>query len=300
MTGSAIPGQGAPPAGTQPPAQGGQGVGDAQPQPTADNQGFWNMFPNVPEQHRPLLEPHLRETQKTITQLQQQYAPYKGFVDAGYTPDQVQGLLKFSQDFDSKPMEMWVGLTQLLQERGIIHEELDIDAVKAAAAGEPDPDEGIQQPGANGEMPNVEDMPPWAQAMVQELQSLKSGLEQDKVQARQRAEDRLLDRQLEKMKQVLQKAGYPEDALNRETLVAHVITHNGNVEEATKALTGLREGVLKGFTEQATQPGSRELEMPNGTPKAPERQTSHRDGFAVASAAAGQALRSAQQSEAQG
>lgn len=294
-------GQGTPPANAQPPK--GQGGGGSRPttgsggrQSTAD--GFWGKFPTVPEAQRPLLEPHLREVEKHVTQLQQQYAPYKGFVEAGYTPQQVQGLLKFSQDFDKNPLQMWINLGNLLQQQGIVHQDLDVEYLAELAAGTAPPDDDDLPPeqSAGGQQ---SDIPPWAQQLQEELYGLKNQTEQERRQRREAAEDKLFDRQLSKMKEELKKAGIPEDLIDDKQLVASYIVHQGNSEAALQSITGFRDGLLKGFTDKSTQPGTKPLEMPNGAPQAPERKTTHRDGFAAASAAAEQALRSAQAGSAQ-
>src|SRR3982751_1011007 len=64
--------------------------GTAQPgqgQPQQGGTGLdWGMYPNVPEEHRALLEPTLREQiQPYVTRLEQQYAPFKQF--EGVTPE---------------------------------------------------------------------------------------------------------------------------------------------------------------------------------------------------------------------
>src|SRR6266576_2109896 len=91
----ATPGQGAPAPAAQPPA-GGQGP--AQGQPTAADKGGdgfnWGLFPDVPEEQRSLLEPHLRNVQGYITKSQMETAPYKGLMDT-VQPDQVENHVGF-------------------------------------------------------------------------------------------------------------------------------------------------------------------------------------------------------------
>src|SRR5438445_10841560 len=74
-------GQGAPAQGTAATGAPAGGQGQVQGQPTAD--GFnWGLFPDVPETQRELLEPHLKNIQGHVTRMEQQYAPYKGLMDA--------------------------------------------------------------------------------------------------------------------------------------------------------------------------------------------------------------------------
>src|SRR5438270_119915 len=115
---AATPGQGTPPAAAQPPASGQGGAGQ---ESTAAGKGGgefnWGLFPNVPENQRELLQPHLRGVLGHVTQLEQQYAPYKGLMDA-VTPDQVQNLVTFLANYSSDPLATWMGLGQSLHEDG--------------------------------------------------------------------------------------------------------------------------------------------------------------------------------------
>lgn len=257
------------------------GQGQAQPQ----NEGFWNLFPNVPQEHRALLEPHIREVQGHVTKLEEQYAPFKQFADAGFAPEAAEGLLKFSADFQRNPLEMWIRMGKALQQsqnggRPVVDPEVDIDYLEALARGE-DPDAGLlnepqggvpgqPQAPANGQLPP--EVGQYIQGLQEQVQTLAQELQNDRAQRHESVQDALLDRQLQVMKKAVVDAGWPEDLLNDQELYARLITHGGNAQAAIKSMVDVRGGLLKGFTETNTaQPG--ELNMPGGAPPAPPQET---------------------------
>lgn len=251
------------------------------------NEGFWNLFPNVPEEHRALLEPHVREMQTHVGRLEQQLAPFKQFSEAGLTPQAADGLIRFSADFEKDPLGMWVKMGRMLQSdfngRGpAVDPDVDIDYLEALARGQ-DPDAGLLAEPPGG-MPGQEvpqdpgngQVPPEIAGYIQQLQSqveaLASELRNDRTQRQETVQDRMLDNQLTAMKKALTEAGWPEDLLGEQELYARLITHGGNAQAAIKSMVDVRGGLLKGFTEgnqQRQQPA--ELNMPNGAPPAPPR-----------------------------
>ena len=74
----------------QPPA-GGQDLGGGESK-GSEGQFNWELFPDVPEDQRALLEPHLRNVQGHVTKMEQQYSPYKDLVEAKADPAEVKAL----------------------------------------------------------------------------------------------------------------------------------------------------------------------------------------------------------------
>lgn len=257
------PGGVAGPAAATPPAPqpGAPGQG-----PEGQGQGFRDQyFPNVPDEQWAIMEPHLQNVNRHVTQTEQRFAPL-----ASYTPEQVQGLASFADAFDRDPRGQWLQLGTLLQRSGVIDADLDLEYLAALAAGE-DPDEGQPggQPNGNGnqQIPNVEDMPPWAQQLFQEVQQLRGGFDQSQQQSQQVRERAALNHTLTHMRGQLKESGIPEELLTDQRLTASFIAHGGNAQLAIKDLQDMRTGLLKGVTNPPQpRPGQRELDLPHGAP----------------------------------
>ena len=238
---------------------------------TADGSGGgfnWDLFPNVPEEQRSLLEPHLKNVQGHVTQMQQQYAPYKSVMDAGLDGDTVQSLVAFNQQFSQDPVGTWMELAVNMQKAGTLSGDLDLEAVKAILEGK-DPDEG--EAPAGGE--EGEEIPPWAQRLEQRINAQDEEAKTQKEQETQQQRAGELKTAMGNMRTQLTEAGYPEDAITDEILRAALIANQGDVDKALQQLTGLRESVLKGFTEKKNGGDDSDLEMPNGSPKPPARES---------------------------
>lgn len=264
------PAPGAPAPGPTPNAQpGGQGGGQG---------GFREQFfPNVPDEIWGQVEPHVRGVQGHVTQLEQRYAPFKGYRD-----QDLQGLAEFSSAFDRDPVGQWIRMAQGLQAaqgpngQPLLNPDLDIEHLAALAAGqlgneEPPQGGGLSAPGGAG---GNEDIPPWAQALQQELQELRGGFTQSQVQQRQQVEDAVLRRQVDNMRGQLKQAGFPDEALNEEGLLSTYIAHRGNVNAAVQSMVQMRMALLKGFTkpngepvDQPPNPEDNDLTLPNGAPQ---------------------------------
>lgn len=273
--------------GVQPGAQPGQG---APPQQQGvQSAGFRQNFPNVPDEHWALIEPHIGQVEAYTTQLQQQLAPFKSLVDAGYTPDRVQGLVNFETRFEANPLETWVELGKMLQQPGgngqsAVHPDVDLDYLAAIARGE-DPEQGAApgiQPGAAPVQPGADGQTPEMQALLQHVQSLQQRLDQaeqtsqQQEVARQTAiQDQVYDRRLGQMREALTQGGWPEDLVSDEMLGSQIIIHRGDFAAATKALLDQRANLLKGFVanRQQTQP----TDLPNGVPGTASRDVRNRD-----------------------
>src|SRR5207237_680584 len=163
MTGE-VPGQGTvAPADAQPPASG-QGVAGAPSgqQPTSAD-GFRSMFSGISDEMWPQVEPHLRETQSRVTQLEQLSAPFR---NAGISdPAEVQGLVQFAQNYQNNPVGVFLDMAVALQEAGVIDQDLDIEELAAVASGQaPSPNMGGAEP--ENTVPGQQEgdeVPPWAQ-----------------------------------------------------------------------------------------------------------------------------------------
>lgn len=275
-------GGGAAPSVVQPPA----GQGDT-------NGDFWGMFPNVPEDHRELLQPHLRDMQGEITRLQQAQSGFKPLTESGYAPDQLQGLVGFDQRFQANPTGVWLEMAKMLQDQGVIHESLDLEALQAIVGGE---DIGEETPEVEG------DLPPGVAAYIQKLEAKLDDIDnrftQTQTRQQEAVQDRLLSNVMTKMKAALTKAGYAEEELTESRLNSFIIQHKGNIEQATQDLIAMRNGVLKGVRQPPREP----LETRNGGPTAPKKPSIRdaRDPFAAKRPAAANRLHRANRDAAQG
>lgn len=274
QSGTVVPGQGTTPAG--------------------DSSQFWGLFPNIPEDQRGVLEPHLRHVQSEVGRLQEGQAAFKGL-----DPQQVQGLVQFDTRFQSDPLGTWMDMAKMMQEAGALHADLDLETLLAVAKGEEVVDE------SEGSL--IEGLDP---AIAQHIQQLQARLDQFEQRDQQRTvaqqtqvQDRLLETQKGKMKAHLVKAGYPEDLLTDQKLIASIIAHRGQVSSATQSMIDERSALLKGFVQQKTEP-SAELEVRNGGPQSPAQpRVSSRDAndpFAKARERATSRLRRSNSAEAQG
>lgn len=246
------------------------GQGSALP---VENTGFWNLFPGVPDEHRTLLEPHLKNVQGHVTKLEQQFAPFKAFADSGVTPEAAAGLLRFSTDFDADPKGMWLKIGTMLQENGSIPNDLDLDYLGALANGE-DPEAEVPVDPVVGQEENpLMELVQSLQAQVEELQGAR---QQEQTSRQERVQDQLLDKRMTSMREQLTKAGYPEEVLTEEALTASLIANRGNIEAATKQLIDTRSGILKGFTQTRTEEND-DLDPLGGPPTTPRSQMKSRD-----------------------
>lgn len=273
------PGNGAQPA---PPQPGAPGQGQGQ------DQGFrQTFFPNVPDEQWGLIEPHVTNINRHVTQLQQRYAPFNG-----YTPEAVQGLANFAQAFDADPVGQWVGMARMLQQRGVLDPDLDIDHLESLLN-----DEEPGGPEGGAQMPQVEGLPPEVQELIgglhQTVQQLQQRLDSQDQRTTQRTQDAALQRNLTWMREQLKGTGIDEKLLTEERLLASFIAHRGNAQSAVKDLSDFRSGMLQGYVEQGQQRQRQPLQTKNGIPQSGKRPTGGRRGMfgGDVSAAAEQYLR---------
>lgn len=290
------------PSGTEtapPPSTGPSNTPPSEQEPT--DSGFWGRFPNVPEDQRAALEPHLKAVQGYVTRMEQAYvAPWKG-----YTPAQVQGFANFARNFDAQPLQSFLGLAQHLQQSGVIHDDLDLEALAAVVQGQdpPDPAAGGDPNDLNAGVQPVDDWetaPQWAKDL-KAREDAREQQEQQRQRAQQEArEDAVLDGQLKLIKDNLKKSGFPAQLVDSKDfdkeLTARLITHGGVMEAVINSLSGMRTALLQGaIPNNGNGNGNGEVTLPRGVPPgAHDTATGRRarqrpsDSFAKASAGAEQ------------
>lgn len=289
-----VPPATAPPSTRQGEPQPQQQAQQQQSQQQRGNEGFWGRFPTVPEDQRQALEPHLKTVQGYVTRMEQGYvAPWRG-----YTPQQVQGFAQFAKAFDANPLQSFLSLAETLQTAGVIHNDLDLQALAAVVAGQELPDEGNPEPPAatpDGTDPWA-DAPPWAMEIKARQEAEDQQRQEQARTTQEQRENAVLDHQLQAVKEKLVAAGFPEDAIpDDKDLIARFIVHNGSVEEVLQTLTGLRTKFLQG----AVIPRDETVDLPRGVPPTDGRvrrekaaaAKQRRDPIGAASAGAEQFLR---------
>lgn len=276
--------QGAPapnptPAPPQPAPGQGQGQGD----------GFRQQyFANVPDDVWGQVEPHIRGVQGHVTQMEQRYAPLRG-----YSPEAVQGLASLAAAFDRDPLGAWIDLAQRLQAQRHLPEDIDLEHLGKLVRGEDIEDEEPVVP--DGGLDPNNPLTKEVLQLRQLVQQLQGGFQQFTSQQRERTEDVALRRQLEWMKNELKGGGIDENLITDEALLSSYIAHRGNVQAAVKQALDYRTGLLKGVVnEPERRQQQQELDLPNGAPPTGKKPGSNRRGmFGGVEAAAEQAVRNA-------
>lgn len=267
--GGAAPGaqpNGAP---TPTPQPGGQGNGQGG--------GFREQFfSNVPDEHWALIEPHISGVNQHMTQLQQRYAPFKGYAD-----QDLQGLAQFSDAFNQDPVGQWIRMAQGMQQAGLLDEQLDLEHLRSLVL-----DQGLPEPPNARPQPQNGDMPPWAQQLAQRLDQLEGGVNKFQTDHRTQVEDAVLNRQITHITNELKSAGFPEGAVSKEQILASYIAHRGNAGAAVKSFVDVRNALLKGFTKigepdptptpASNRGNNNDLDLPIGAPQ--PRQQRQRGG----------------------
>lgn len=282
-------GAGNPAVGTPPPGQGQQPAGGGAPPQAAATPGVRQYFPDVPDEHWALMEPHVGRFEGMVTQLQQQVAPFKGLVDAGYDPQRLQGLVNFESRFSQDPLRVWLELGEHLQQgeggqAPALHPDVDLEYLGAIARGEdPDATPGVPpgQPGAvpQGQLsPELQAAYEQIQALTQQVSQLQQGFTQEQTERQTAIQDQFYDRRMTQMRGALKQGGWPEELLTDDTLGGMVITHRGDFQKATQALLSQRAALLKGITDSRLNPNDPKTQtaLPNGAPPTPDRTVSRR------------------------
>jgi hypothetical protein len=275
-----------PAAPTPQPTQGqGQGQGD----------GFRStFFPNVPDEHWQLIEPHIGGVNRHVTQLQQRYAPFNS-----YTPEAVQGLARFAEAFEQNPTAQWIVMARALQQNGQLDPDLDLDHLESLINGQ-------QQAEATSPVGEIEGVPPQIAEMLQQqqqvIQQLQERLDKGDLTQRQSIEDQALKRTMGWMKSQLKNAGVDETLLTDQRLMGMFISHGGNPQAAIQDAIQYRTALLGGVVPDPKQQSQKqELKLDNGVPPvktAGVRKPSggnRRGMFAKVSTAAEQSLARANQ-----
>lgn len=282
-------GQGPAGAGAQPPAGGQGGAPGPGTAPQGSESSFnWDLFPNVPEAQRSLLEPHLRSVQGHVTQLEQQYSPYKTFIDS-VQPDQIDPLLGFLDNWANNPMDTVMGMLQSLQSEGKIPASVGMEAVQALLRGEQPGVQGQQQPPEQ----QGEQIPQWAQQMMQRFETMD---QQEAARQQQEAEvkqDQALQGAMSEIRTQLDQAGIPAEIVDDTMITSAIIAHNGDPLAAAKALQDMRDRLLGNFTNGRTgaQPPAVNGQLPQ-TPKGSGRPAARGEkGWKAANQGAEQFLR---------
>jgi hypothetical protein len=252
------------------------------------------MFPDVPEEQRALLEPHLRNVQGHVTKMEQQYAPYKSVIDSGISGDELQGLIALNQSFNQDPVNAWLQLAANMQQQNLLSDDLDLDAVRAILEGKAEIDDGTEgsegTPGADGD-----EVPQYVREMQDELRALREEREGEAQSKKAEAQQQQLEQTLTGMKAQLKEAGFTDEQLGTEEfenlLTSAIITARGNPDEALKQILALRDSTMKGLAGKPKDGGKGEddLEL-EGSPKVPASRGRGVRGFEKAHAGAAQFL----------
>jgi hypothetical protein len=235
----------------------------AQPTPTPQPQGQGQpgqdgfrstFFPNVPDEHWQLMEPHLQNVNKHVTQLQQRYAPFNS-----YTPEAVQGLARFAAAFDQDPVGQWMTLARALQGQGRLDPDLDLDHL-----------EGLLNGTAQQEFdPNMDPRDQEIAELKRQVEEMNGWRQKTEQTTRNRTEDAALKKALGWMREQLKAGGLDEKLLTDQRLIAQFVGHGGNAQAAVQDALEYRTAILGGVVPDPNQPKSRELKLPNGAPKVP-------------------------------
>lgn len=254
----------------------------------------WDVFPDVPEAQRELLEPHLRGVQGHVTKMEQQYAPYKSLMDF-VSADQVSPLMGFLEAYQNDPVATLLGMAGDLQQRGSISPDVDMQALQALVTGQ------AQQQAAQAAQPGAgEQIPEWAQQLISRMDqndARSQQAEQAEQQAAQEAElDQIFNQAKTEIREQLTAAGISEEHVPDEMIRAAIIANDGDGEQAALQLKGMRDNFLAAFAQANGGPKPPQVKGDLPQPKKGQRRG---DGFDEAREKSRQLLAQRAQAQAQ-
>jgi hypothetical protein len=269
---------GAAPAALQGGGSGDQGQGGGGEQSKGSGGGFnWDLFPDVPEAQRPLLEPHLKQVQGHVTQMEQKFAPFKPLADSQTDPQYLKGLVAFDQAFNQDPAGTFLKLAENLQKEGSLTNDLDLDVLRAIIEGKEVGEGGGGEAAVEG-APEGEELPDWARQMRQENEEMRQRLDsrdQKETQAERQAK---FEEAMAGIKSQLKEAGFTDESMpDQEALTGLIFAHKGDTDKVIASVTGLRDQILTGFAngrkpDLPEENGGNAPTMPKGSPKVPEKK----------------------------
>lgn len=277
-------GQGAPTPAAQPAAAGqGQGAGPPTAGSNGDAQFNWGLFPDVPEDQRQALEPHLKNVQGHVTRMEQQYAPYQPLTSI-LGGDQVENMVGFLNAYNSDPTATVLGMVRQAMEDG---------SLTAEQIGELAKDQQVPAPGQQQAQPGQEEIPAWAREMQGRFAQMDQALEAQKAQEAEAESAQILDQAKTGIRGQLTAGGIPENIIGDEMIVASIIAHNGDEAAAAQSLLQLRQNLLGDFTQKPTPASGKQPTQQGKLPQAPKKGGGRRDpdGFGQAKLGAEQFLR---------
>lgn len=80
-----------------------EGVQPEQQEDTSSNPAWNDILNPVPEEFHPHLKEHLSKTDKYTQEVQQRFAPFKGFAENGVKPEDIQEALQFAHFLNTNP-----------------------------------------------------------------------------------------------------------------------------------------------------------------------------------------------------
>lgn len=256
----------------------GTGTANGSITPDSSSSFNWELFPDVPEDQRGLLEPHLKKTQAHVTRLEQQIAPFKDILGSEEGIQGLQGLLAFDEAFTNDPKGVWTDLTRNMIETGA----LTPDVLQSFEFDQGD------EAGDDGDG----EVDPILTDLQRRLDERDEADARSKQQLQEQVSQELLSRQVNAISGKLAEAGLEVNDDNREaindSIVAHIIVAKGNPTKALELMMGTIQGSRRAL-EQSKEP--KVAPMPNGAPPTNKQpQPRGRNGFDHASQGARQFL----------
>lgn len=148
------------------------------------NPAWSDLMGVIPEDLHEQVTPHLQKWDQNFDKVQSQYAPYKQFVDAKVSADNIAYALNVMQEIENDPQKIYEALGKYMQENGLLPE-----AEQNAQGQEQNSDQG--QVGEDG-LPDISNHPKF-----QELEKLVQTYGQAFIEQQQRAQEEAEDAELQ-------------------------------------------------------------------------------------------------------